>query len=74
LGYDIDNKIAIEGKTYTINWEYDNYYEIELNNKFGLIDIKTCKIAVEPKYNISYDDLAEIYNGLIIKSKMRIEK
>jgi hypothetical protein len=111
MNYNTGDKIIIDGKTYTFNGEYDNHYEIELNNKHGLMNKKTLHIVVEPIYdtiwfgynkyykiclnnkwglidkltgkvllnpeydiNNSYNDLVKIYEDLIIKSKMRIEK
>jgi hypothetical protein len=39
------------------------------------MDKVTGKVLLNPEYEISnYDDLVRIYEDLIIKSKMRIEK
>jgi hypothetical protein len=70
----VNCKIAVE-PIYDFILEYNNHYKIILNNKYGLIDKVNCKVILNPEYNTAnYNELVKIYNDLIIKSKMRIEK
>jgi hypothetical protein len=67
-------KLVVE-TIYDNIWIFDKYYEIVLNNKHGLIYKKTCKVILNPEYkNVSHDELVKIYDDLVIKSKMRVEK